>query len=44
MRKLVDQNKDKEITHQLLQLAKWTQLGEFHLKHLITDLGIGKQR
>lgn len=46
-RKLVDQNNDKEITRQLLQLAKQTQLGEFHLKHLKhlnSDLGIGKQR
>lgn len=43
-RKLVDQNKDKEITDELLQLAIQTQLGEFHLKYLITDLGIGKQK
>lgn len=42
-RKLVDQNKDKEITDELLQLAIQTQLGEFHLKYLITDLGTGKQ-
>jgi len=34
MRKPMDKNKDKETTHQLLQLAKC----------LVTNLGIGKQR